>query len=141
MISQREIEVTKLQTDIQRSKEEGNILNKEIECAQRGLREAHQVKDKQHERIFQLTGLLKKAEQHNFGLSGKANQCTVELNSLQERGQRLEQVAMQKHIQFDDANARFDIGRAEVGRCGTELSCLQKDCESANQRNNFLLET
>jgi hypothetical protein len=82
------------------------------------------VKDKQHERIFQLTGLLKKSEQHNFGLSNKANQCTVELNSLQDRGQRLEQVQMHKLIQSDEANARFDIARAEIGRCGTELSCL-----------------
>jgi len=48
---------------------------------------------------------------------------------------------MQKHMQFDDANARHEIGRAEISRCNTELSCLQKDCESSSQRSNFLLET
>lgn len=48
---------------------------------------------------------------------------------------------MQKHSHCDDANARHDIGRAEISRCATELSCLQKDCDSASQRNNFLLET
>jgi hypothetical protein len=48
---------------------------------------------------------------------------------------------MQKHMHCEDATARCDIGRAEISRCNTELSCLQKDCESANLRNNFLLET
>lgn len=48
---------------------------------------------------------------------------------------------MQKTIQLEDANARHDIARAEIARCHTEVSCLQKDCEGANQRNNFLLET
>lgn len=48
---------------------------------------------------------------------------------------------MQKSNLLEDANARSDISRAEIARCNTELSCLQKDCESANQRNSFLLET
>lgn len=86
MVNQREIEVTKLQTDIQRSKDEGAHLTKAIEAAQRSLREAHQVKDKQHERIYQITAQVKKQEQHNFGFTAKANQCTSELNQLQDRG-------------------------------------------------------
>lgn len=48
---------------------------------------------------------------------------------------------MQKTIQLEDASARFDIARAEIARCQTEVSCLDKDCEGANQRNSFLLET
>lgn len=73
MINQREIEVTKLCTDIQRTKDEGLMLNKEIENAQRNLRDAHIVKDKQHERLYQLTAMLKKQEQHNFSCTAKAN--------------------------------------------------------------------
>jgi hypothetical protein len=62
MVNQREIELTKLQTDIQRAKDEGSHLGKTIEATQRSLREAHQVKDKQHERIYQITANLKKQE-------------------------------------------------------------------------------
>lgn len=41
MINQREIEVSKLSLDIERTKDEGNYLKREIENAQRCLREAH----------------------------------------------------------------------------------------------------
>jgi hypothetical protein len=60
MVNQREIEVTKLNQDIQRSQEEGRNLNADIESAQRNLREAHKVKDMQHKRIYQSTAQLKK---------------------------------------------------------------------------------
>lgn len=65
----------------------------------------------------------------------------TELNQLQERGQRLEQVLYQKGNHYEDLTQRVDIAKAEVQRCNTEISCLQKDCESANHRNAFCLET
>ena len=52
MVNQRDIEVTKLRTDIQRGSEEGVQLTREIDICQKNLREAHQVKDMQHERIY-----------------------------------------------------------------------------------------
>lgn len=46
MVNQRETEITKLQSDIQRARDEGNMQTNQIEAAQRNLREAHQVKDR-----------------------------------------------------------------------------------------------
>ena len=44
-------------------------------------------------------------------------------------------------MQFEDASTKFEIARAEQVRNQGETSALQKDCENANQRNNFLTET
>ena len=92
MVNQREIEVTKLSQDIQRAQDEDRQLNTDIDTAQRNLREAHKVKDLQHERIYQATAQLKKQEQACFADTSKSNQCTSELNQLQDRAQRLDVV-------------------------------------------------
>lgn len=44
-------------------------------------------------------------------------------------------------MHYEDTSCKFDIARAEVARNQTETQCLQQDCENANQRNGFLLET
>ena len=42
---------------------------------------------------------------------------------------------------MDDASTKYEIARAELNRNQTECAALQKDCENANQRNSYLLET
>ena len=46
-----------------------------------------------------------------------------------------------KTVQHEDASTKFEIARAEHHRNTTEVQALQKDCDNANQRNSFLLET
>lgn len=41
MVNQREVEISKLVSDIKRAQDEGIHMNRDIELAQRNLREAH----------------------------------------------------------------------------------------------------
>lgn len=88
-----------------------------------------------------MTAQLKNQEQGNFVATSQSNQKTNELNNLREQQRRLEDTRHNKSIQMDDASTKYEIARAELTRNQTECAALQKDCENANQRNSFLLET
>ena len=70
-----------------------------------------------------------------------SNKKTAEVNNLCEQIRRLNDSLHNKTIKFEDASTKFEIARAEHLRNQTETKALQKDCENANQRNSFLLET
>ena len=60
---------------------------------------------------------------------------------MNEQVRRLNETLHHKTIQHEDCSTKFEIARAEHHRNQTETVALQKDCENANQRNAFLLET
>lgn len=54
---------------------------------------------------------------------------------------RLNDTLHNKTVNYEDTSTKFEIARAEMARNQNETQALQKDCENANQRNAFLLET
>ncbi len=70
-----------------------------------------------------------------------SNAKTGELNNLNEQVRRLSDTLHNKTVNYEDTSTKYEIARAELARNQTEASALQKDCENANARNGFLLET
>ena len=130
-----------MRTDIIRSHDEGRFLKENIEEAKRQLAINYKTKDQQHQKIFQLVAMLKQQESQNFSATSDSNKKTAEVNNLFEQVRRLNDTLHNKTIKFEDASTKFEIARAELLRNQAETKALQKDCENANQRNSFLLET
>lgn len=84
---------------------------------------------------------LKQQEQQNFASTNASNSKTTELGNLRDQVRQLEETCRTKGYQFEDTSNRFNLARSEVNRHQAECHAVQQDCENANARNAFLLET
>lgn len=141
MLNQREVEIQRTKTDLNRGGDETRFLKDNIEEARRHLSDNYTLKEQQHQKIYQLTAQLKKQETQNFTFTSESNAKTNDLNQLNDKLRKLDEQLHHTTMRFEDTSCKFDIARAEVARNQTENSCLQQDCDNANQRSSFLLET
>lgn len=115
-LNHKELEVQRLRNDVQRSQDEGRFIREAIDDQKRQLSVNYQTKDQQHQKIFQLTAMLKKQEQANFMQMSQSNTKTGEQNNLHEQIRRLDATLHQKTNQFDTVSTKFEIARAELAR-------------------------
>ena len=105
------------------------------------MNDAQQLREAQHQKICSQQTSLQRLASINVGVDNEINQKKQNFTHQSQTLSRFEQILREKSELFVMTCQNFDQARGEQQKLSIECQHLQKDIETAKQKNNFIIES